>query len=452
MIAPLVVIRVTSVLAIAAWVLACAPAVARAEAALAGARRGRRHRHVRDGVRTCPRSRSGRSRSPRSSPRSTRSSRRSWRRSSCASGSPRSTRPGSPRRASRWCSSRGRRRADLDRELVELARRTDHVHGAEAVGRRARRGAGTAPGRPAAAKRPTRERSGPARVAFRARTIAGSSASTIATAGMSFADGPPDERSARVRGDVRGIDDRRPPLGQPPLELAGGGSRTPSSSPPGRPRRPRRGRGAHRRTGPNPGRTGGPRASTCRSPPPRRARRGTGPGARSRRLPARRAPPSRRPRAPGPRRRAGRRPTDPGRRGRSSSRYREACHGHSIKPSTSLPSLSGPPAWAQVSWSARIVLALADEDELVDPELGLDRPALGDPAVAIDLGRLERDPLRAGAAEGVPADHVAEDVDDVAADVRAGREDQEARHGQPARRWPAPDPGPPPRRGAAPAR
>ena len=77
------------------------------------------------------------------------------------------------------------------------------------------------------------------------------------------------------------------------------------------------------------------------------------------------------------------------------------------------------------------LLALADEDELVDPELGLDRPALGDRAVVVDLGRLQRDPLRAGAAERVAADHVAEDVDDVAADVGAGRQDQEADDGQP---------------------
>jgi hypothetical protein len=75
-------------------------------------------------------------------------------------------------------------------------------------------------------------------------------------------------------------------------------------------------------------------------------------------------------------------------------------------------------------------IALADQHERVDSELGLDELALGDIAIAVELARLHRDPLRACAAERVAADHIAGDVDDIAADVRPGREDQEPDHRQ----------------------
>jgi hypothetical protein len=65
------------------------------------------------------------------------------------------------------------------------------------------------------------------------------------------------------------------------------------------------------------------------------------------------------------------------------------------------------------------------------PSLRLDRLAFGDVPAVVDLRRLQRDPLRTRTAERVAVDHVAEDVDHVAADVGPGREDQEREDRQP---------------------
>ena len=53
--------------------------------------------------------------------------------------------------------------------------------------------------------------------------------------------------------------------------------------------------------------------------------------------------------------------------------------------------------------------------------------ASGIAARSRDLTRVEPDPLRPGAAEGVAADHVAEGVDHVTADERPGRDEAAAR-------------------------
>src|SRR5207245_5070498 len=82
-------------------------------------------------------------------------------------------------------------------------------------------------------------------------------------------------------------------------------------------------------------------------------------------------------------------------------------------------------------------LAHAYQDQVIDSELGLRRHALGQV-----LGRrleLEADPLRARPPERMPADHVAQHVYDVAADVRASRDqeipDQGHDHGRGAVKW-----------------
>ena len=60
----------------------------------------------------------------------------------------------------------------------------------------------------------------------------------------------------------------------------------------------------------------------------------------------------RRPRRRGSRRPAGRTRRAPVPRARRSSRNREPCHGHWMQPSTTVPSGSGPPAWAHTACSA----------------------------------------------------------------------------------------------------
>ena len=58
-------------------------------------------------------------------------------------------------------------------------------------------------------------------------------------------------------------------------------------------------------------------------------------------------------------------------------------------------------------------VAVADDDEVVDPGLELRRAALGDVGQAAEV---ERDPLRAGAAPGVAVDVGPDEVHEVAAD------------------------------------
>ncbi len=60
------------------------------------------------------------------------------------------------------------------------------------------------------------------------------------------------------------------------------------------------------------------------------------------------------------------------------------------------------------------------------PGLGLGRRRLGERREVGHVAGVELDPFRPGATERVAADHVAEDVDDVPADVGAGGHDQEA--------------------------
>ena len=132
-------------------------------------------------------------------------------------------------------------------------------------------------------------------------------------------------------------------------------------------------------------------------------------------------PRSRRPRPPGSRRRAGRRAPDRAGGDRRSARKREACHGHSMQPSTTVPSASGPPAWAAHRVERVDRLPDADQDEVVDAGLRLGRRRLGERREVGHVAGVEADPLRPRAAERVPADHVPEDVDDVATDERPGR-------------------------------
>ena len=68
-------------------------------------------------------------------------------------------------------------------------------------------------------------------------------------------------------------------------------------------------------------------------------------------------------------------------------------------------------------------VAVADDDEVVDPGLQLRRAALGDVGQAAEV---ERDPLRAGAAPGVAVDVGPDEVHEVAADRRAEREQEVA--------------------------
>ena len=67
-----------------------------------------------------------------------------------------------------------------------------------------------------------------------------------------------------------------------------------------------------------------------------------------------------------------------------------------------------------------------DDDEVVDARrASWSASPRGAWPRSVTLAGVELDPLRPGAAEGVAADHVAEDVDDVAADERAGGHDEE---------------------------
>ena len=68
---------------------------------------------------------------------------------------------------------------------------------------------------------------------------------------------------------------------------------------------------------------------------------------------------------------------------------------------------------------------MPDHDEVVDARPHLRGRRLGEVVEAGERAELELDPLRAGAAERVAADHVAEEVDDVAADERPGRHQPE---------------------------
>ena len=87
-------------------------------------------------------------------------------------------------------------------------------------------------------------------------------------------------------------------------------------------------------------------------------------------------------------------------------------------------------------------VADADQHQVVDAGLRLGRRRLGKRREVRHVAGVELDPLRPGAAERVAADHVAQDVDDVAADERAGGDEEEARS---ARRRPrSTGPGRPP--------
>ena len=126
-------------------------------------------------------------------------------------------------------------------------------------------------------------------------------------------------------------------------------------------------------------------------------------------VPARRVGPrSRRLRPRGSRRPAGRRAAGPRRTRPSVSRNREPCHGHSRQPSTNVPSASGPPACAHTACMAWTVSATRTRTRSLIPALALVGVASGSVARSVTLAGVELDPFRAGAAERVPADHVAE--------------------------------------------
>ena len=131
---------------------------------------------------------------------------------------------------------------------------------------------------------------------------------------------------------------------------------------------------------------------------PRRIRPRRAPG-----LGASGAPRSRRPRPAAPRRSAGRRPSARAAGGRSPISNREPCQGHSTQPSTSVPSLSGPPAWAHCSCSARIVLPVRTRTRAWTPALALTRVPS---AISVTSSRCHFVPARA---PGVAIDHVAQD-------------------------------------------
>ena len=155
-----------------------------------------------------------------------------------------------------------------------------------------------------------------------------------------------------------------------------------------------------------------------------RRRPAPGPSPSTRR---RAGPRSHRRRPPGPRRPAGRRRPGRGAAGRRSRRKREACHGHSMQPSgVTVPSASGPPAWAHTACRAWIVSPMRTTTRSLMPAFIFRGVASGSVGEVGHVAGVELDPLRPGAAEGVAADHVAQHEDDVAADVRAGRQDEEA--------------------------
>src|SRR5919197_2533591 len=70
--------------------------------------------------------------------------------------------------------------------------------------------------------------------------------------------------------------------------------------------------------------------------------------------------------------------------------------------------------------------SLANEHEIVDADRAPHRLAVDELVERQPTVDLEREPFRPGTAEGVPADHVAEDVDDLPADVRTRGQDEEA--------------------------
>ncbi len=67
-----------------------------------------------------------------------------------------------------------------------------------------------------------------------------------------------------------------------------------------------------------------------------------------------------------------------------------------------------------------------DQHEVVDARPGLRGGRLGQRFERVELADVELDPFGPGAAKRVPADHVAQDIHDIAADIRPGGDDQGA--------------------------